>query len=362
MNFDILCISLENCNSKFLRCSSTDNSYFLLATFVFIVSFDLCISRCYFFISTIAHCNMDFHTRKIKFFSQIIVCLVITGDINFFFVYFNFICSGQFCCVCSKRIIRTVMLRFPAASCYCRAFACILLCVEVNFTDCCFMSFTVCIYIFDSTDASVCSTVFGIIVIRNIIKLIQTVIESNDSTNILCSFSCCLNFASERIAFHFVCIPCLCNIKVTSKDTTDFICTCNTASCLTRINTDLDSIRCRRAFVSSTNNTTNKLVASFYVSIESTACYTAAAHSIVTRSKNTTNILFTINSCITYTIFDCAMHTSCNRTNHILIFVITNYNVFFNCTIFDCCCECSRASCKWVTGNFCSNKTGFQST
>ena len=131
----------------------------------------------------------------------------------------------QFIRICSKRIICTVMIFLPGAPLNLRQSGCSIGCIEVSCSALCFMCLAACVYECNSADTFCSTAVIIKCIFCNIIVCIQTSVISDDSTNV-CSI-CCVHLTGKCIIFKGICIPCLRYHDVTTKDTTNIVCTGN---------------------------------------------------------------------------------------------------------------------------------------
>ena len=254
------------------------------------------------------------------------------------------------------------MLCSPFTSADCRAVIGVLFCAEIGCSACCLMCCAVCIYILYKADSLVCATVFCIVVVCNIVKLVQTVIISDDATNIGSIFTGNLHFSCKGITLHGVWIPCLGFISITTKDTTNLVCTSDCSVCFTADHGDLHTVWCCYILVSTANDTACMLAAGFYGSSELASPYGTGAHGIVTCSDNTAYIILTIDRCIAYTVFNDTLHTSCKSPDLGLVFRIAYYNIFFNRTVTDRCIIACGVACIAIGCHVSTDKAGFPCT
>ena len=75
------------------------------------------------------------------------------------------------------------------------------------------------------SDCFVCTAVFRIIIVGDSIDPVQTVIKSNDATNIGRILTACLHLSGKGIIFESIntVIPGLRHIKVCTQDASDFV-------------------------------------------------------------------------------------------------------------------------------------------
>ena len=131
----------------------------------------------------------------------------------------------QFIRICSKRIICTVMIFLPGAPLNLRQSVCSICCIKVSCSTLILVCLTACIDKFNTTD-TFCSTAIIVKCIAcNIIKLIQTSVIADDSTNV--RSICCTYLTGKCIVLKGILIPCLCYHDISAKNTSDIVCSDN---------------------------------------------------------------------------------------------------------------------------------------
>ena len=131
----------------------------------------------------------------------------------------------QFIRICSQRIICTVMIFLPGAPLNFRQSVCSICCIKVSCSTLILVCLTACIYKFNTTDTFYSTAIIIKCISCNIIKLIQTSVIADDSTNV--RPICCTYLTGKCIVLKGICIPCLCHSNISAKNTSDIICSGN---------------------------------------------------------------------------------------------------------------------------------------
>ena len=218
-------IFFQYLNGQFHECFLIGNFQFLFPTFILVISLYGKICQRKLLSGSVTDHSNHFHSTEIQVLPKVKLCPVITSQLQGIHINTQAFCRDQFFLVCPQWIIRPVISGLPSATFHLRATGGFFFCIDISGSACRLMGQTVGINILYKSNCFVCAAVLGIIVIGDSIDSVQTVIKSNDATNIGRILAGCLHLSGKGIVFEGInaVIPGLCHIKIRTQDASDFV-------------------------------------------------------------------------------------------------------------------------------------------